>query len=194
MVNEDDYKEQLKKLSPTGKAWTTENDSLWVKLLSAIAREFARIDARANQLIDETLPSTTIELLSDWERIAGLPDPCSGIGASIPIRRKDLLTKITARGGQTSRYFIDVASQLGYSITITEFKPFCAGSSRAGDPCQEEDWRFVWRINAPTTTITPFLAGQNSAGDALRVWGNERLECVIKKRKPAHTALLFGYS
>lgn len=194
MADANDYTEQLKKLSPPGQAWPTEDDSLWVKLLSAIAQELARVDARATQLVDEALPDTTYDMLTDWERVAGLPDPCSGLGASIAIRRKDLLAQITARGGQSPQYFIDVAAELGYTISVTEFNQFRVGRNAVGDALRGEDWEYTWQVNSALDTVTYFFAGQNGAGDALAEWGNERLECVITARKPAHTIVLFSYS
>src|SRR5690242_18914881 len=88
-----DYKKQLKKLTPQGKCWPTEDTSTFVKLLDAISQEFSRVDARASELLDESFPDTTSELLTNWERIAGLPDECSELGESYEIRRKNLISK-----------------------------------------------------------------------------------------------------
>jgi uncharacterized protein YmfQ (DUF2313 family) len=193
MADSDQYTQALLKLCPTGKAWPTESESNWYKLLEALAQELMRIDTTATDLLNEIFPDTTTQLLPDWERVAGLPDPCSGLGATIAIRRKDLLAKITARGGQSPQYFIDVAAQLGYEISITEFDPFQVDISSVDDGLYSEEWQLAWQVNSALNTIIPFVAGGNSAGDALRTWGNERLECIITARKPAHTILLFAY-
>lgn len=194
MADSNEYTQQLIKLSPTGKAWPTESDSVWATLLNAIAQEFARVDARANELLNEIYPDTTTELLPDWERVAGLPDPCSGLGASVAIRRRDLLAKITARGGQSPQYFIDLAASLGYTITITEFDEFIVDVNAVEDALLGEAWAYSWQVNAGLNTVTYFTVGSNSTGDALAEWGNERLECVITARKPAHTVVLFAYT
>lgn len=190
----DDYKRQLIKLSPQGRAWPIEDTSNWVKLLDAVAQELARIDAHASLLVNEAFPDTTLQLLENWERIAGIPDECSQLGDTIQVRRNNLKSKLTARGGQSRSYFVDVAAQLGFDVTITEFRPFQAGISSAGDAVYSIEWRYVWRINAPEQTVTYFRAGQSAAGEPLASWGNDRLECVINKLKPAHTNVLFGYS
>ena len=91
------------------------------------------------------------------------------------------------------KYFEAVAAELGYQVTITEFFPFRAGASKAGDPAAGDAWAFAWQVNAPETTIWEFKAGHSTAGEPLRTWGNEKLECVIERLKPAHTEVLFAY-
>ncbi len=189
----DAYTEQLKKLAPQGLAWSTEEGSNWVKLLSAIAREFARVDAMANLLVDESFPDTTLLLLPNWERVAGLPDDCSELGDTIQIRRQALLAKIIARGGATKQYLIDVAATFGFTITISEYNPFRVDTSAVGDPFADVDWQFAFLVSAPEETITWFIAGGSAAGEPLATWGNERLECLINRLKPAHTIALFAY-
>ena len=56
-----------------------------------------------------------------------------------------------------------------------------------------DGWQFVWQVNAPEASIVEFDAGRSSAGEPLRSWGNELLECVINRLKPAHTYVLFAY-
>lgn len=188
------YREQLKALLPPGRAFPRERGTSLDALLDAMAVELARIDARADQLTVEAVPNTTTELLPDWERVAGLPDNCSGtISDTLQGRRADLVSKLTARGGQSPAYFIAVAAALGYEVTIEEFRPFRAGFSSAGDSLTNGDWVFTWRVRGPQTTVTFFRAGQSSAGEPLRRWGNDALECRLRKLKPAHTILQFAY-
>jgi uncharacterized protein YmfQ (DUF2313 family) len=189
----DDYKQQLINLSPKGLAWPTEDGSNWIKLLDAIAQEFARVDARCSDLINEALPDTTTELLPNWEQIAGLPDECSELGDSYSIRRLNLIAKLASRGGQSPSYYISVALALGYEITVTEFDQFRADINSAGDPVNGEAWEYTWRVNAPLNSIVYFRASLSAAGEPLAEWGNDRLECVINKLKPAHTIVLFSY-
>lgn len=189
-----EYVEQLKMLLPPGKAIPREPGTNIDLLLDGIAQELARLDARGIYLASDANPGSTTELLSDWERVAGLPDKCSGtLEDTLQGRRSALLAKLTSTGGQSVQYFIEVAASLGYDVTITEFHPFQAGVSHAGDPVSNGDWVYTWRVNAPETTIVPFRAGQSAAGEPLASWGNDMLECKINKLKPAHTIVLFGY-
>lgn len=188
------YQQQLIKLTPPGQAFPTGTDSLWVKLLGIFSDTFARIDANAVLLINEAFPDTTSQLLPNWERVTGLPDECSVLGDTYEIRRANLIAKLRATGGQSPAYFIDVASALGYTITITEFTPFRVGIDTVGEGLRGTDWWFAFQVNSALNTITWFRAGLSAAGEALAVWGNDRLECVINKLKPAHTVALFSYS
>ena len=192
--NADDYKEQLKKLSPTGLAWPTDDDSNWVKLLGALAVEYARVDERACNLIEESLPDTTVELLPNWERIAGLPDECSGLGESIQIRRLNLISKLRQRGGQSIAYYTDVAKALGYTVKISEPRPFRVDKNRAGDALYGENWPFAFIVESPLNTVVYFRTNFSTVGEPLAAWGNERLECIINKLKPAHTKAFFIYT
>lgn len=193
-MNADQYNDQIEALLPQGKAWPREAGTNMRQLTRALAEEFARIDGRSSDLLREALPSTTLEMLADWERAAGLPDTCVAVAQTLQERRNALLAKLTNSGGQSRAFFIALAEYLGFTVTITEFRPFRAGISSAGDAVCDDEWWFVWRINAPETTVTYFRAGLSAAGEPLRKWGNELLECVMNRVKPAHTHLIFGYS
>lgn len=192
-MNGDQYGEQLDALLPQGLAWPREQDARIRLLTRALAEEFSRVDARGDDLVLEANPATTSELLPEWEAAAGLPDECVPSGQTLQERRAALISKLTELGGASRSYFIQLAASLGYTITIDEFAPFRAGISHAGDPLAGENWMYVWRINAPETTVTDFRASLSAAGEPLRKWGNDLLECVFNRLKPAHTVLLFGY-
>ncbi len=192
VMNADAYLSQLQALLPTGMAWPREPDAVLTQLLGALAEEFARVDGRGQTLRDEADPNATLELLPDWERVTGLPDPCVGEEQTLQARRNALLGRLAGLGGQSRQYFIDLAAALGYTVGITEFRPFQVGDA-VGDAVFGDGWRFVWRVDAPTSTVTDFRVDQSSAGEALREWGNDRLECVLSRERPAQTKLLFGY-
>jgi len=195
-----DYAVLLRQLLPVGSAWDFGPDSAFADLLGGLAEELARIDARGQDLLEEADPHTTLELLADWERNTGLPDACFGAPDNVPERQIAVAQRITGLGGQSRAYFINLAAQLGYIVTIDEFAPFEVGSL-AGDLCYSEEWRFVWRVNVlPPETDLParqfllseFLAGSR-AGEYLRGFGALDLECLISRHAPAHTNVLFAY-
>lgn len=188
------YREQLKALLPSGEAFPQHRGSNLDKVIDAMSVEFSRVDGRADQLSVDAIPNTTAEMLTDWERVAGLPDNCSGLlPETVQARRNDLVSKLTSRGGQSRDYFIAMAAALGYTITIEEFRPFRAGESLAGDRLTNDDWVYTWRIRGPEITVNYFRAGLSSAGEPLAYWGNQALECRMAKTKPAHTILIFAY-
>lgn len=190
-----DYLSQLIALLPRGPLWDgmAQAGSRCRELLAALAEEFARVDGRSIALLDETDPRTTYELLAEWEAWAGLPDSCIGEPPTIVQRRHALHERVTSSGGQSRDYFIRLAANLGYEVTITEFRPARTSIAAAGDAITNGDWIFAWQVNAPETTVTEATAGSAAAGEPLRSWGNQALECAIRKRKPAHTYVLFTY-
>lgn len=193
-VNAAGYLAHLQALLPPGAAWTREKEAQLTQLLRALAEELARVDQRAADLLREADPRQALEMLADWERLAGLPDPCAPIADTLQERRGAVHAKLVATGGQRRQYYIDLAAAMGVEITITEFFPFRVGYSAVGDPLASDDaWRHTWQVDAPETIITHFAAGQSAVGQPLRKWGNELLECAIGTRKPAHTEVLFAY-
>lgn len=190
-----DYADQLNQLMPRGLAWSRDPNSTNAMVLAGMGEELARIEVRAIQLcLYEFYPQTTRELLPEWELEYGLPDACRQAGATYEERIEDLLRKIRSRGGQSIAYFVSLAKSLGIEITITEFRPFRVGKNRAGERLYGRHWRHVFRVNGPATRVYRFRAGRNTAGERLRYWrGNEILECIINRLKPAQTLALFGY-
>jgi len=186
------YFEEMKALLPRGVFWEIEDGDVLSNLLGALSEEFARIDARALGLLDEVDPRTVYELLADSERDLGLPDSCTDQVDTLAERRDALHSKLISVGGQSRQYFISLAQALGYSITISEFRSFVAGGGAAGGALTNSQWSHAWQANAAAETIREFVVG-SAAGESLRDWGNESLECVLNKYKPAHTTVLFAY-
>ncbi len=188
----DDYLAQLQALLPHGPAWPRDAGATLTKLLQAMADELVRVDGRAIQIIEEADPRTTNELLADWERVAGLPDSCVTAAQSTAQRRAALHAKLTTLGGQSTAYFIALAASLGYTVTITEFDQHTVNDD-VNHPMYGQPWQFAWQVNAPQDTVGT-LSVTDTVADPLAWWGNELLECVIRRIKPAHTHVLFAYS
>lgn len=187
------YAETVIQHLPQGDAWSSEPGTTLRRLADWIGGELARVDLRADDLLREADPRETLEMLAEWEAEFGLPDPCMPLGATIGQRRAALHARMTAQGGQSRAYFIDVAAALGFTIGIEEFWPFRVGAGRCGSPIYGESWAFAWRVRAPAHTVTEFRLGRSGCGEPLRTWGNAQLECVLARLKPAHTALIFAY-
>ena len=180
-------------LLPTGLAWAKDPGFETYEVATALSKELERIDTRASDLLRESDPRTTSELIGDWERVLGLPDECSGDTPTLQDRRDQVVARLTDGGSINRQYYIDLAASLGFTVTIFEYRPFLAGRGRAGDAISNGLWIFVWQINAPENTIKYFRAGSSLAGEALARWGNDTLECLITKRAPAGTKVLFSY-
>lgn len=146
----------------------------------------------ADLILTEADPRTTYYLLPDWERVLGLPDPCSGQLPSIELRRAAVVTRITLRGGQSRAFFISLAAKLGFTITITEFRQFTV-KSPVNAPVCGWPWCLTWQVNAQLNTLRSFSV-KSGVAEPLSIWGNKLLECSIKRFKPAHTIVQFAYS
>lgn len=165
----------LQALLPPGPAWTREAEADLTALLDALAVELTRIDSRGEDILDEADPSTTSELLEEWEEMVGLPEDCADLAETEDERRAAVVAKLTARGGQSEQYYADIAEALGIEITYTYFTPFRAGISCAGDRVYSTAWRHVWQVNVEEGDLSDIL------------------ECMLTSRKPAHTTVIFNY-
>lgn len=190
------YIQQLKALLPSGQAWSAERGSAMHAVLQIIASSLARAHGRAESLVRESIPSTTSEMLEDWERAAGLPDNCSILADTRPERVAALVAKITRRGGQSKQFFIELAQSLGYSITIKEHKPFMCGISRCGtDPLTTgHQVRFIWNVTVHGSKLLYLRCGKSTLNQRLLAFRQaDDLACLFMKLKPAHTHLIIGY-
>ena len=190
-----DFTVAMQSLLPTGMAWPRDPDATQTQVMAGLAPTYVRQSARSAQLLADSFPATSYELLPQWEATLGLPDQCLGSVSTIQLRRSQVVSRLAGQGGQSAANFISYAAALGYvGCTVTNFAPFRAGQSTAGQPCGGPAWSHTWAINAPINTIRPFSAGVSAAGEPLCTWGNALLECKLSMIEPAHSILQFRYS
>lgn len=183
----------LQNLMPRGRAWNKDPGSVQDRTLACFAPAFQRSAADALALIADAFPATALDLIPEWQLSLGLPDPCAGASPTHIQQRQQIVARLTDSGGQSAAYFINLAKQLGYVITITNDAPFRCGQSYCGQHLGNQDWFFLWTVHAPEFTNEPFLAGQSTAGDPLGSTGNTVLQCELQERQPAHTVLQFSF-
>ncbi len=179
----DDYGLALRQLLPRGVVWTDDPTSKLGLALLAWADELARVHNRLLDLVEEADPRTTSELVGDWERVLGLPDPCDPTPpTSTSDRRAAIVARLVETGGQSIAYYTEVALALEVVITITEQQhgvAFRVGVGRVGGRLANVGNVFYWQVNAPAATSADLRA---------------RLECILQRIKPAHTVVEFVYS
>ena len=179
-------------LLPPGQAWPRDESALITKLLSGISGETSDFHNQAVNFLEfEANPYTTTVLLPDWEAAFGLPDPCVPQPQTLQQRRNALVGRLAADGGQSIAYYIAVAAAVGFLVTITEYRPYTC-ETPVDQPIYDDAWRFALGIHAPAETVVPFTC-QSGCDDPLQVWGNELLECTIKRIAAAHITPLFFY-
>ena len=188
------YADMLYNLLPRGIAWARARGSNLGLLLEGIAQEFERVEDDAERLINECIPDTTGEMLTDWERVAGLPECClRNIEQTESQRKSNLIAKLAQVGGASLAYFIEIAGRQGFDITIDESPSFIPYYFVEGVEVDTDNWQYVWEVNSATTPVFYFEAGTSGAYDRLSDFGVDALECYINNIKPAHTHVLFTY-
>lgn len=179
----DDYTRALQALMPPGQAWTRSRNSVQAAVLRALAQGYRQSDADALSLLRGAFPQTADDFLPEWELTLGLPDPC--IHASdegVEARRRAIVAKLTSVGALSRRYFEGVALALGFTVIITEYRPFRAGMSGAGQPLNHGDWRFTWGVTVVSPPVTP------DNYDAY-----QQMVCTLTKQSPSETLLIFNH-
>jgi uncharacterized protein YmfQ (DUF2313 family) len=202
-----DYLQALLALLPQGQAWPRQQGTTLYNTLRGAAAYWGFVDSRAADLLEiESDPRYTIELLPEWERAWGLPDPCFPLTNTVEQRRSMLLLKMTMLGAQSIEWFMWVAEWLGMTITISEHSPFMAGYSNVGDTRNTygvfrweigpPELRYYWTVHVGNAPLAWFRSASGQAGidPHLRIGLAESLECLLRRWKPAHTELVFDYS
>ncbi|WP_421793395.1 YmfQ family protein [Hydrocarboniphaga effusa] len=175
-MNAEAYAAQLTALLPRGKLWESLATMLpWQRLLLAFGDGLARFHAAVLERTVEADPRTTSELLPEWEATVGLPDHCLPNGGSTEQRREAVVARLVATGGSSVAYFTELADAYGYAITI------------------DYPALHTFRVTTPAETSLVNMTCNGTCNDALQSFGNEQLECLLTRVKPAHTAILFAY-
>ncbi len=190
-----DYAQQLRNLLPRGPAWDKDNVPEVEEIIKGLAEEFARIDKRSRDLLNEMDPATVFELVPDWERVMDLPDPCLGDEPLFEDRRLSVFLRMIAIGGQSPAYFINLAKQQGYpNAYITEYRAPRFGNARFGK-AHFGSWtaQFIWVLHTGERRKTKRRFGAAVFGNRFGENPGSALECVIKRYAPAHTLVIFDY-
>lgn len=196
------YVQQIRALLPNGPAWPRDDDtSAMAMLIECWANEFSRIDSRAHALLTESDPRSCTETFREWLTQWGVPDPCLELWGSLTetgltekTLREALVEKISVPGGQNLAFFVRLALNYGYKITIDELRPHTV-MSRVIEPFSGDGWTFRWRVqiaSASAATVN-WHDAVGTCNEPLAWWGDSVIECLIKRYAPAHTEVSFSY-
>jgi uncharacterized protein YmfQ (DUF2313 family) len=160
---------------------------VWTKLLYVIAIEFDLIGSSIMNLIKNSIPGLSDDLLTDWETELGLPDECSPIAGSISERQQIVHAKyITKYDGLSTTFFVSYAANMGSTITIIENygggEPFRVNTARVDRVMGDIDGSRLWSLR-----IQHVWEVQISSSDP----NKNTLHCIFLKIKPAHTQLVW---
>lgn len=202
VLTADDYRQQLHALLPPGVLWNTTPNSMLQRLLAGQAREFSRVDERANALLNEADPRQALYTFEEWEASYGLPSACAPAEQSMADRRAALIGRIVGRGGMTAQDYLDLAEGLGYAgAQVLEFReatvavntPTGHTGAVIGDDMNGADWNLTWRVLLPNGVIRESVIDLSVIGDPLRSWGDELIECSLRHAAPSWLVLQIGY-
>lgn len=180
-VVSDDYKRVVPQFLPLGLAWKVKPGGTMDKLHCALAKEPSRVEFRGLNVLEEFDPRTSQELLEDWERVLGLPDPCDDDPSTVLADRQEAAhAKLTARDEVNESFFIELADDLGYpGATIRqEHAPFECGISDCGDALQgwQGHWTYTWTLILLNSTDN-----------------DKTLQCLVRLYAQAHIIVHFEY-
>lgn len=195
-LTERDYSHQIDELLPRGPIWKRTPGGALDAVLYALGREAARVDARINQVIEESDPRTSIEELARWFDDYGIPSACLEAIAdpSQEQMRQELLAKITPNLGLTAAFFESLAGTLGYQAKVTTFTEHDVNDD-VEHPLYEKQWTTVMTlgITIRSNGNAEYLDVTWGADEPLARRGNALLECVIRALAPAHVYVIFMY-
>lgn len=190
------YRDLLSALLPPGEIWSRNQDTALGHLLGAIAdMVLVPVAERAADLLNETVPQNTLELLTRWETWLDLPDPCDpASGGDLVSRRAGVLMRETA--GPINR-LVDLkgfVEGFGYGVELEEPMPLGAGQARAGCARVGGAWHgLVVRVLCRPGNASPRIGtgrmGLMRAGDCI----SRPLDCLLRRFVPAHVALAVFY-
>ncbi|MGF1708421.1 YmfQ family protein [Enterovibrio baiacu] len=155
----------LQQLMPQGLAWPRDDEANQTKLLRALAKQLADIDAQADALQQEMTPANARELLDEYEQYLGLPE-CGAPQQQIAERQAAAVEKDQRKGRLQAWNIEQRGADLGFHITVEEHFPHhCLRGCTY--PLYEEKYRHLLRIRVHGT----------DEGDA------NTLECTLKQFK-----------
>lgn len=158
----DVYERMLKALVPPGKLWNFSPASGLSLLLLACADELARVDSRGWDLIEESDPLTTDELLEDFERVLDL----TAEGTDTERRARVAARLVRRQRFRPADFQVALAELLGQDIEDVDVRERTAAWAAAiGEP--SEIFRFfVYRD--PDAPGTYDLVGAQAMVDLMK--------------------------
>ena len=171
--SEKQYFSAGRKLLPRGPIW---KGRILNQVINGMAKDAVKTDNDIEILAKNMLPSTCEELLSDYEKMYGLPDDCT-IGEQSLIERKEaLLSKTRKKEVPTVAWLKSYAKSMGYYIDIITHKHFICGISKCGD-----------RLGGAIGSIRIEVLNSNHS------YNKSEFECRLNKILPADVDIFYSY-
>lgn len=194
----DDALETVQAHFPMGEFWNAVRmrGKILYRLLQAFSAAYEDMNKALCRLALELSPFTTTELISEWERAVGLPDPCFPSASDLAERRLWVQFRLTKRRWSTAQDWMDLATLFGLTLRITpgwriqkpSVYPPCYPIRYINLPRLGRFHVFVDVVDGcgdggyPYTY--PMTYGYGTRCDALR--------CIIERVKPANVVVIWN--
>lgn len=145
-------------------------------------------------------PEAFGRLMDEMLMKLGIVLPEAGPELTIEERQARATQKLTARGGASREYFIEIARGFGWpDASITEYSPVECGITECGHPyweCASPLVRYHWSMYIGAVPVDYAQCGLIESGKdpQATIQQDYELEALIQRRKPAHTIVNFFYS
>jgi uncharacterized protein YmfQ (DUF2313 family) len=107
-------------------------------------------------------------------------------------RRQRILARLIERFEPTPAAIIGLASRLGSTVTLTEFRP-----NNCEDDCEfavrDEPWAHAFQVAGGAQQVVEFTC-EDTSETPLSQWRTGAYECAIRRFAPAHTIPIFTYA
>lgn len=114
----EDYARMLLKLQPPGDAFPRDQASVNFNFMLGFAQELRRIDEQIHNLIKESHPEQTDQMITEWEIDCGFPDECYDIPLTLSARRLQVINRLIFPGHITTGW-TDTGNVTAGSAVIT---------------------------------------------------------------------------
>lgn len=196
MFTVDDYDQALDRLLPRGPIWKRVPGSMLDAVLHSIAIELARIDAKADKVLDEADPRTSFDLLDHWFTDWGIPSACLTTlsDPTLEEKRRQLIAKILSGSSLTTQFFKDMAETLGYEAEIVTYSAFTVNDS-VDKGLYGTEWNTAYSMGVKVKAISTQRIFNTTwtVDQPLSVWGDRLFECLMRELIPAHVTAIFEY-
>ena len=165
-------------------------------VLHSIAIELARIDAKADKVLDEADPRTSFDLLEHWFTDWGIPSACLSAlsDPTLEEKRRELNAKILSGSSLTAQFFKDMAETLGYEAEIVTYSAFTVNDS-VDKGLYGTEWNTAYSMGVKVKAISAQRIFNTTwtVDQPLSVWGDRLFECLMRELIPAHVTAIFEY-
>jgi uncharacterized protein YmfQ (DUF2313 family) len=107
-------------------------------------------------------------------------------------RRARILARLIERFEPTPAAIIGLATRLGSSVTLTEFRPHDVADDCEA-PVLDDAWAHAFQVTGTAQQVVDATC-EDTCETPLRQWRTGAYECAIRRFAPAHTVPIFSYA